>query len=104
MSRKIGYKPLLALALAGAIALPAGEASAQHYRHGGYGGGGYHAYHHRGPNAGAVVGGALLGLGILGGAIALSQQAAPPPIYGPGAAYVPPVAYAPTPPAYYGYK
>jgi len=53
-----------------------------------------------------VIGGALLGLGILGGALALqhSQVAPPPPYYDPGPGYYgPPPVYAP-PPGYYGYK
>jgi hypothetical protein len=58
-----------------------------------------------GGNGGAVVGGALLGLGIgalIGGAIASAPPAyaAPPPVY-----YAPPPVYGgpPPPPAYYGY-
>jgi hypothetical protein len=104
MSRKIGCKPLVALALAGAVVLSAAPASAQHRHHGGgYGGHGYYGgHHHRGPGTGAIVGGTLLGLGLLGGALALSQTV-PPPVYAPAPVYVPPPAYAP-PPGYYGYK
>ena len=75
-----------------------------HYRpesRGGYdrGGGGYHR---GGGNTGALIGGAILGLGIgalVGGAIA--QQGYAPP---PGAYYPPPPpgpAYGPPPGAYY---
>jgi len=54
-------------------------------------------------NAGAVIGGALLGLGVgavLGGALAAGPPVyTPPPVY-----YAPPApAYAPPPPVYYGY-
>jgi hypothetical protein len=104
MSRKIGYTSLVALAFAGTMALSAAPASAQHYRNGGgYGARGYYGGgYYRGPSAGAVVGGTLLGLGILGGALALT--APPPPVYAPAPVYVPPPAYAPQPSYYYGYK
>ncbi|TCI00959.1 hypothetical protein EJV46_00435 [Roseococcus sp. SYP-B2431] len=129
MRRRIGYKPLMAAALAGLMALSAAPATAQprhgdrgHDRgwhgggrgHGGYDRGpsrrGYDRGYHRGggygrrDNSGAVIGGALLGLGILGGALALQQsQVAPPPAYYAPPDYDPPPAYAP-PPGYYGYK
>jgi hypothetical protein len=129
MTRRIGYKPLMAAALAGAMALSAGPAMAQprDHRggggrgpehgwqgggrgHGGYDRGGYNRGYQGGygrrDNSGAVIGGALLGLGILGGALALQQsQVAPPPAYyaPPPDYYAPPPAYAP-PPGYYGYK
>lgn len=84
------------------------------YHHGGYGG--YGGYGHRGYGGGAIVGGALLGLGI--GAFLAAPYArppvvyaappayyAPPPYYAPPAyAYAPPPGYvyaAPPPPAYY---
>lgn len=52
---------------------------------------------HRGGGGGAVIGGALLGLGL--GAVVGSAIAAPPPVY-----YAPqPRPYAPPPPVYYGY-
>ncbi len=56
-------------------------------------------YYHYGP--GAVVGGALLGLGV--GALLTAPYYAPPPVvYAPPPAYYPPAyAYAPPPP--YGY-
>ncbi len=79
-----------------------GRPEARHYiRHGPRDGG--YGYHDRGgDNAGAVIGGALLGLGIgavIGGAIAQSPVYAPPPVfYAP-----PPTYYAPPPPVYYGY-
>lgn len=121
MTQRIGFRPLLAAVLAGAMAVSAGPALAQRHRdHGWHGGpppgrhydrgwdrgrGGYHGGYGRRDNTGAIVGGALLGLGLLGGALALQQsQVAPPPAYyAPPPAYVPPPAYAP-PPGYYGYK
>jgi hypothetical protein len=63
-----------------------------------------HGPDHHGGNTGAVVGGAILGLGVgalIGGALASSQPAyrAPPPVY-----YAPPPGYyAPPPPVYSGY-
>jgi hypothetical protein len=71
-----------------AMLLAAPAAHADWYRHGNWG--------HRGhDNTGAIVAGALLGLGAA--AVIGSALAAPPPAY----AYAPPpVAYAP-PPAYY---
>ncbi len=70
-----------------------GGAAAQRYRHdyrGGrdYRGGHRGEYHHN--NTGAVVGGALLALGL--GAVVGGALAAPSPGYGP-----PPAAYAPPP-------
>lgn len=124
MTRRIGYKSLMALALAGAMALSAGPAMAQRRDNGWHGGGGrghdrgwdrggggggynrgYQGGYGRRDNSGAVIGGALLGLGILGGALALQQsQVAPPPAYyAPPPSYDVPPAYAP-PPGYYGYK
>lgn len=122
MTRRIGFKPLLAIALVGTLALSATEASAQPRwdRHGGPGwhGGpppgrgydrGYRGGYGRRDNTGAIVGGALLGLGLLGGALALQQsQVAPPPAYyappPPPPRYDPPPAYYAPPPGYYGYK
>lgn len=88
---------LIALPVLAMTALAPVAADAQYYR-GGYGGyrGGYGGYGYRGGYGfgGALVGGALLGLGI--GALAARPYYAPPPVY-----YAPPpVVYAP-PPAYY---
>jgi len=113
----------MAAALAGVMALSAGPAMAQHRDRGWHGdrghergwdrgrgrGPGYdrgsHGGYGRRDNTGAIVGGALLGLGLLGGALALQQsQVAPPPAYyAPPPAYEPPADYGP-PPGYYGYK
>ncbi len=72
-------------------------------RYYGYGGPRYYGYH-RGPGVGAVVGGALLGLGV-GSLLAAPAYAVPPPvIYAPPPPYYPAPAYAPAyaaPPAYY---
>lgn len=122
MTRRIGYQPLLAAAMAGVMALSAGPALAQRHRDHGWHGGpppgraydrghgrgydrGYRGDYGRRDNTGAIIGGALLGLGVLGGALALQQsQVAPPPAYyAPPPSYAPPPAYAP-PPGYYGYK
>jgi hypothetical protein len=97
-------RSLTALALATTLVAPL-PASAQNWHdHGGH----YdrdrgHDYHNG--NSGAVVGGALLGLGVgalIGGALASSQPAyrAPPPVY---YAPPPPGYYAPPPPVYSGY-
>lgn len=64
---------------------------------------GRNGYHDGGgDNTGAVVAGALLGLGIgavIGGAVAQPPVYAPPPVY-----YAPPPTYyAPPPAVYYGY-
>jgi hypothetical protein len=97
-------RSLTAFALATTLVAPL-PASAQnwhdrggHYDHD-------RGYDHRGGNGGAVVGGALLGLGVgalIGGALTSSQPAyrAPPPVY-----YAPPPQgyYAPPPPVYSGY-
>jgi len=95
------------LVLAAAMAAPLGlPAAAQPYRghpdyHRDYrGGGDYHGggYYHGGPGPGAVVGGALLGLGV--GAVIGSVLRPPPAVI-----YAPPptVVYAPPPPVvYYG--
>ena len=87
---------MIALPVLAMTALAPAVANAQYYR-GGYGGyrGGY-GYGHRGYGygGGAIVGGALLGLGV--GALLARPYYAPPPVY-----YAPPpVVYAP-PPAYY---
>ncbi len=87
---------LLAAAMAAPLSLPA---AAQPWRgHGRYDRHDYRRDDHRGPGAGAIVGGALLGLGL--GAVIGSQLAAPPPVvYAPP----PPQYYAPPPPpVYYG--
>jgi hypothetical protein len=89
------------LVLAATMAAPLGlPAAAQPYRgrpdyHRDYRGGGYY---HGGPGPGAVVGGALLGLGV--GAVIGSALRPPPAVV-----YAPPptVVYAPPPPVvYYG--
>lgn len=111
MKRTIRYRPLMAAALAGVMALSAEPALAQHRDRGWHDGHdrGHHGRYDRGyrhggrDNTGAIIGGALLGLGVLGGAFALQQSmVAPPPAY-----YVPPPGYAPPayapPPGYYGY-
>ncbi len=101
---------LIALPVLAMTALAPAVANAQFYRggyggyRGGYGGGyGYRGgygggYGYRGYGGfgygGAIVGGALLGLGI--GALAARPYYAPPPVY----AAPPPVYYAP-PPVYY---
>jgi hypothetical protein len=90
---------LVALPLAATFAL-ATPAQAQWRR--GWGGGYYHGYRHNGWGPGAIVGGALLGLGV--GALLAAPYAAPPPVvYAPPPAYYPPpaYAYAPAPPPYY---
>lgn len=92
----------LAIALA-ALPLVAGIATASpaeaQWRRG-WGGPGYY-HHYRGVGPGAIVGGALLGLGV--GALLAAPYAAPPPVvYAPPPAYYPPPAYAyAPPPAYY---
>jgi hypothetical protein len=103
-------RSLIAFSLATTLLAPL-PASAQNWHdHGGhYDHGRGHdrdqGYDHRGGNGGAVVGGALLGLGVgalIGGALASSQPAyrAPPPVY---YAPPPPGYYAPPPPVYSGY-
>jgi len=95
-------RSISALALAAILAIPlAGPAAAQHDRDRGR-----PAYRHddrgHGGNGGAVVGGALLGLGVgalLGGVIAAPAYAPPPAVY---YAPPPPAYYAPPPPVYYG--
>lgn len=116
-----GYKPLMAAALAGVMALSVGPALAQRHDRGWHGGPppgrgydrgpprgydrGYDRGYHRRDNTGAIIGGALLGLGVLGGALALQQQqvAPPPAYYAPQPGYDAPPGYA-APPGYYGYK
>ena len=92
------------------------------WRHGGYGGyGGYGGpryygggYYHRGPGVGAIIGGALLGLGVGAAILSAPSFYAPPPVvyappppyypspgYGYAPGYAPPPAYYP-PPGYYG--
>lgn len=95
-------RSLATLVMAATLAVPfVATATAQHYEHGR---GGY--YH---DNTGAIVGGALLGLGLgalLGGALVPPPPVvyAPPPYYyyryGPPPYYAYP--YAPPPPVYYG--
>lgn len=77
----------------------AAPAEAQWRRYGGYYRGGYgHGW--RGPGAGAIVGGALLGLGV--GALLTAPYYAPPPrvVYAPPPP-VYPYPYAYPPPGYY---
>lgn len=115
MVRKYLAIALTASTLIAGLAATATPAEAQWHRgYGGYGRG----YGHRGYGIGpgAIVGGALLGLGV--GALLAAPYAAPPPVvyappprvyYPPRYAYAPPVyAYAPPvyapaypPPAYY---
>ena len=79
------YALFAGVLMAGALAAPAAQAD---WRHGGRGG--YN--HHRGYGGGAIVGGALLGLG-LGAALAAPRYYGPPAVvYAP-----PPVYYAPAP-------
>jgi hypothetical protein len=90
------------LALAAGLAVPATFPAAAAYPYDHYGH--WHGYYHN--NTGAIVGGALLGLGL--GAVIGSTLAAPPPAYyaPPPPVYyapAPPTYYAPPPPAYYGY-
>lgn len=100
------FAGLLALPLAVGVSLTT-PAAAQHpppdwRRHDGRGD---HGHWDRGPhdhdNTGAVVGGALLGLGV--GALLGGALAAPPPVVysAPPQAYYPPPP--PPPPVYYGY-
>ncbi len=85
------------LALAAVLSMPlVAPASAQHWdrrrdEHW------RHDDHRGGDAAGALLGGALLGLGV---GAAIGAATAPPPVY-----YAPPPAYAapPPPPVYYGY-
>lgn len=104
MRPSVLFRTISAAAVIGAMALPA-VASAQPYRpHPAYRYE-HRDYHHGGPPVGAVVGGALLGLGVgavLGGVLAPPPPAyyAPPPVY---YAPPPPTYYAPPPPVYYGY-
>src|SRR3954469_7556275 len=90
MTRKRITAAVAAVPLAAVLALTA-AAPAQAQWRGPYGGYRPGYYHHRGygPGPGAVVGGALLGLGV--GALLAAPYVAPPP----------PVVYAPPPPAYY---
>jgi hypothetical protein len=75
-----------------------GRPQAQHYEQHGPPAG----YYGHNDNSGAVVAGALLGLGlgaVIGGALAAPPVYAPPPVY-----YAPPPTYyAPPPAVYYGY-
>lgn len=77
-----------ALSLVAGIAMSATPAQAQ-WRHG-WGG----------PGPGAVVGGAILGLGV-GALLAAPYYARPPVVYAPPPAYYPPPAYAYAPRPYY---
>ena len=91
----------IALPVAALLALAPTPAQAQWHRGGGYGygHGGYgYGYGHRGYGGGAIVGGALLGLGV-GALLAAPYYAAPPPVvYAPPPAYYAPPAYAYAPP------
>ena len=97
---------LAAAVLAAGIGLTASPADAQWRRGYGYGHGYRHGYYHRGVGPGAIVGGALLGLGV-GALLAAPYYAAPPPVVyaPPPRAYYPPPAYAYAPayapPPYY---
>ncbi len=78
-----------------------GRSEARHYDQHGPPAGRYGYHDGGGDDTGAVIGGALLGLGIgavIGSAIAQPPVYAPPPVY-----YAPPPTYyAPPPPVYYG--
>jgi hypothetical protein len=107
MLRFLAGRSTGALALAATLAVPlAMPAWAQHRddRHGHVDRGGWHDHGGDHGGGGALVGGALVGLGLgalVGGAIAASQPAYPPP---PAVYYAPQPAYvAPPPGAYYGY-
>ena len=80
-----------ALSLVTGIVLSSTPAQAQWRR--GWGHGGW------GPGPGAVVGGALLGLGV--GTLLAAPYYRPPVVYAPPPAYYPPPPYAYAPPAYY---
>ena len=82
MKRNLLAAALAASTLVASVAVTPAEAQWR----GGYG---YH-YGHRGFGPGAIVGGALLGLGV--GALLAAPYVVPPP---------PRVVYAPPPPAYY---
>ena len=103
---------LIALPILAITAFAPVAADAQYYRggyggyRGGYGGGyGGYGYGHRGYGygGGALLGGALLGLGI--GALVTRPYYAPPPVYyaPPPVYYAPPPVYY-APPPYYGYR
>lgn len=110
MTRKFLAFSLAASTLALMVAAPVTSAHAD-WRGGGYGRGyGYrhgYGYGHRGIGPGAIVGGALLGLGV--GALLAAPYVAPPPprvVYAPPPYYPPayayaPYRYAPPPPVYY---
>ena len=93
MLRKSLSMSLAATVLALGVAATA-PAEAQYYRHGYYG-------HRYGIGPGAIVGGALLGLGV--GALLAAPYYRPPVVYAPPPAYYAPPAYAYAPPAYYPY-
>ena len=101
-ARLLATKLLAAAAIlpVAAVALTPTPAQADGYRgYGGYYRGGY-GYYHRGFGPGAIVGGALLGIGV--GALLAAPYVAPPPVvYAPPPAYYPAPAYAYAPPAYY---
>jgi hypothetical protein len=112
-SRLVRAAGLLALTAAVAVPLTAPQPAYAYWRggpgwHGGWHGGGWHGgygWHHgwgwhRGWYPGAVIGGALLGLGV-GAAIASGPYyyAPPPVVYAPP----PPVVYAPPPVVYAPY-
>jgi len=88
---------LTAIPVLAVMALAPTMANAHDFYRGGYGGyGGYRGgYGHRGFGGGAIVGGALLGLGL--GAVIASQPryyAPPPVVYAPPPVYYPPPYYA----------
>ena len=91
MNRKFLAVALATSTFCAALGLVTSPAEAQWRRDHGY----RHGHYYRGVGPGAIVGGALLGLGV--GALLAAPYAAPPPVvYSP-----PPVVYAPPPPAYY---
>jgi hypothetical protein len=107
MSRKGTWLALGILVTAGSAAVPV-AAQAQHgewqWRHdnGRHRGWERHGWHDRDANAGAVIGGALLGLGV--GAAIAGTLAPPPAYYAPPPVYYQPYAYgAPGYSYYYGY-
>ena len=81
---RIALTALTGLAIFAATTVAAPDAQAQWRRYG---------YGYRGYGPGAIVGGAVLGLGI-GALLAAPAYAPPPVVYAPPPAYYPPPAYA----------